>query len=52
MAAETTESTRELPERLAARGRRDRSQAKRHIGKADWSSWPIYDGADAGLRNY
>lgn len=30
----------------------DRTAAKQSVGRVDWSSWPIYDEAAAGLRNY
>jgi len=49
MSAENT--TIDVPERLRTRARAN-GQAKYRVGKADWSAWPIYDGADAGLRNY
>ena len=49
MSAENT--TIDVPERLRSRARAD-GQAKYRVGKADWSAWPIYDGADVGLRNY
>ena len=49
MSAEQT--TVDVPERLRTRARAD-GQSKYHTGKADWSAWPVYDGADLGLRNY
>jgi phenylpropionate dioxygenase-like ring-hydroxylating dioxygenase large terminal subunit len=41
-----------LPERVRARSRRTAGDAKRATGRADWSTWPRYDAAGAGLRNY
>ena len=42
-----TESNKERLEALAA-SRRERSES----GRGDWSSWPVYDAADEGLRDY
>jgi len=52
MTAESTSVA--LSERLQRRTRRAASgeDPKRSLGRADWSSWPTYDGADAGLRDY
>ncbi len=38
--------------RLMATNRRSPEEAKRSLGRADWSSWPAYDGAESGLENY
>ena len=42
----------EVSARLMATNRRSPEEAKRSHGRADWSSWPAYDGAEAGLENY
>lgn len=43
-----------LPESLQRRGRRARSNAdsKKSVGRTDWSTWPAYDAAAAGLDDY
>jgi phenylpropionate dioxygenase-like ring-hydroxylating dioxygenase large terminal subunit len=41
----------DLPDRLRV-PRPSPEEAKRSVGKVDWSSWPTYDSAAAGLRNY
>ncbi|MEM9134805.1 MAG: Rieske 2Fe-2S domain-containing protein [Actinomycetota bacterium] len=29
-----------------------RRKVRKVVGRVDWSSWPVYDGATTGLRNY
>jgi phenylpropionate dioxygenase-like ring-hydroxylating dioxygenase large terminal subunit len=49
----TEMSATELPVALRNRAtQRHRGDRKHATGKADWSSWPTYDAAAAGLRDY
>ncbi|MFN3258700.1 MAG: Rieske 2Fe-2S domain-containing protein [Ilumatobacter sp.] len=48
---ESTASASDRLDAVMARRRRG-GDAKRSTGRADWASWPTYDAADAGLRNY
>lgn len=43
-----------LPENLQRRRARngDKRAAKRSVGRVDWSSWPTYDDAASGLRDF
>ena len=41
-----------VPERLERLAGRRRKPAERSVGRQDWSTWPTYDEASLGLRNY
>jgi phenylpropionate dioxygenase-like ring-hydroxylating dioxygenase large terminal subunit len=41
-----------VPERLERLAGKRRKPAERSLGRQDWSTWPTYDQAALGLRNY